>query len=114
MKSFAMLKMAVALLGFGALLAFTPSCRAQSEINPDHFDGTDSWEVAARTPAPHAAASRASRNQQAQNKQAQSKPASKSSTFQLAAERQSSAPQPHDAVAIQDKRKPSARKPEKQ
>ena len=112
MKSFSMLKMAVTLLGFGAVLVLAPSCRAQSEINPDHFDGSDSWEVAARTPAPHAETSRASRNQQAENKQAQSKPAGGSSTFQLAAERQSSAPQPHDAVAIQDKRKPSARKPD--
>jgi hypothetical protein len=113
MKSFGMLKMAVALLGFGAVLLIAPSCRAQSEINPDHFDGSDSWEVAARTPAPHAVTSRASRNQQAQGKQARSKPASASSTFQLAAERQSSAPQRHDAVATPDKRKAAVRKPEK-
>jgi hypothetical protein len=114
MKSFGLLKMAVTLAGFGAVLVLTPSCRAQSEINPDHFDGSDSWEVAARTPAPHAVTWRASRNQQAQNKQAQSKPASASSTFQLAAERKSSAPQRPDAVAIQDKRKAAVRKPEKQ
>jgi hypothetical protein len=114
MKSFGMLKMAVLLAGFGAVLVLAPSCRAQSEINPDHFDGSDSWELAARTPAPHAVTSRASSNQQAQNKQAQSKSASASSTFQLAAERQSSAPQRHDAIAIPDKRKSAVRKPEKQ
>jgi hypothetical protein len=114
MKSFSLLKMAVTLLGFGVVLTFTPSCRAQSEINPDHFDGSDSWEVAAKTPAPHALHLRAPKGQQAQNKQAQSKSARASSTFQLAAERQSSAPQRHDAVAIPDKGKPAVRKPEKQ
>ena len=34
------------LLGLGGMLALTPSARAQSEVSPDHFDGTDSWAVA--------------------------------------------------------------------
>ncbi len=103
MKLFGMAKMAVTVLGLGAVLVLTPSCRAQSEINPDHFDGTDSWEVAAKTSAPQRLHSRAVQNQQAKNKLT-----SGSSTFQLAAERHFPA-----HVAIQDKRKPLVRKNEK-
>jgi hypothetical protein len=114
MKSFSLLKIVVTALGFGAVLLFTPSCRAQSEINPDHFDGTDSWETAARTPAPHALHSPASENQLAPNNQlAKTKPASASSTLQLASDRNRTAPQRRDAAAIPDKRKPTVRKPEK-
>jgi len=109
MKSFSLLKMAIIGLGFGAVLVFTPSCRAQSEVSPDHFDGTDSWETAVRTPAPHALRSPASKNQLAKTK-----PASAKSTLQLASDRQRSAPQRHDAVAVPDKRKPAIRKSEKQ
>ena len=101
MKSFSLLKMGLIGLGFGAVLAFTPSCRAQSEISPDHFDGTDSWETAARTPAPRVRHSPASKNQQVKTKGT-----TPSSTLQLAANRQ--------LVAVPDKRKPAVRKTEKQ
>jgi len=47
MKSLASFKMCVTLVGLAAGLFFSPACKAQSEIAPDHFDGTDSWEVAA-------------------------------------------------------------------
>lgn len=40
-------KLAVILIGLGGSLALAPQSRAQSEIAPDHFDGTDSWAVAA-------------------------------------------------------------------
>ena len=109
MKSFTLLKMALIGLGFGAVLVFTPSCRAPSEISPDHFDGTDSWETAAKTLTPHALHSSAPKNQLAKTKLARAP-----STLQLAADRQVSAPQGPDAVAIPDKRKPAVRKPEKQ
>jgi hypothetical protein len=108
MKSFSMLKLAVPLLGFGAALLFTPSCRAQSEISPDHFDGTDSWEIAARTAAPHTAHALASKNQLAKA------PTGAQSTLQLASDRQRSAPQRREAAAIPEKRKPAVRKSEKQ
>jgi hypothetical protein len=109
MKSFSMLKLAVPLLGFGAVLLFTPSCRAQSEISPDHFDGTDSWEIAARTPASHTAHASASKNSLTKTTTAKA-----SSTLQLASDRQRSAPQRREPVAIPDKRKPAVRKSEKQ
>jgi hypothetical protein len=104
MRPFGILRIAVTVLGFGAVLVLTPSCRAQSEINPDHFDGTDSWAVAAKTPTPQRLHYRAAQNPQAQNKLTGG-----SSTVQLAAERHFSAP-----VAIQDKRKLAVRKNERQ
>jgi hypothetical protein len=109
MKSFSLLKIAVPLLGFGALLLFTPSCRAQSEVSPDHFDGTDSWETAARTPASHATHAAAPKNQPAKTNASKA-----SSTLQLASDRQLSAPQRQNGVAIQNKPKPAVRKTEKQ
>jgi hypothetical protein len=109
MKSFNMLKLAVPLLGFGALLLFTPSCRAQSEVSPDHFDGTDSWEAAARTPTPHTTHAPASKDQLAKTNASKA-----SSTLQLASDRQRSAPQRREPVAIPEKRKPAVRKTEKQ
>jgi hypothetical protein len=109
MKSFSLLKIAVSLLGFGALLLLTPSCRAQSEVSPDHFDGTDSWETAARTPAPHTAHAPAPKNQLAKTKAASSQ-----SSLQLASDRQLSAPQRQNGVVIQNKPKPAVRKTEKQ
>src|SRR6266704_3021744 len=48
MKPFSLLKIPVLLVGFGALLFFSPTCKAKSEVNPAHFDGTAPWEIAAR------------------------------------------------------------------
>ena len=47
MRSFGMLRISVIVLGFAAAMFITPQCRAQFEIDPDHFDGTDSWQAAA-------------------------------------------------------------------
>jgi len=46
-KSFSFCKLPLVLLGLGGALFFAPQSRAQSEIAPDHFDGTDSWAAAA-------------------------------------------------------------------
>jgi len=104
MKSFSLLKIPMMLGGLGAILLFAPHCKAQSEVSPDHFDGTDSWEIAARTavatkikPAPSNAL------YQAQNKKA-------GATMQLAAAREVTKVPPRNAVALQDKRKTVARK----
>ena len=48
MKHFILLRLTVLLLGLGGALVLTPACKAQSEISPDHFGGTDSWATAAR------------------------------------------------------------------
>jgi hypothetical protein len=110
MKPFSLLKIPTILLGLGALLFFTPSCKAQSEVSPDHFDGTDPWEMAARKPVtPRATPSLANGSYQAQNKKAGSV-----ASVQLAAARDLSNSTRHNAVAIQDKRKTAVRKSNKQ
>jgi hypothetical protein len=106
MKSFSLLKIPMVLLGFGALMLFTPSCKAQSEVSPDHFDGTDSWEIAARTPvAPKIKPAKETGSYQAQNKKAGA-----GASLQLAAVREVSKTSPRKTVAMQDKRKTAVRK----
>lgn len=95
------------LCGLGAALLFSPASKAQSDVAPDHFDGTDSWEVAYRASAPK------SHQQQPVLAQAQTQKSRPAATVQLAAERNVANPAPQAAVAIQDKRKP-ARKPKNQ
>ena len=110
MKPFSLLKIPTILLGLGALLFFTPSCKAQSEVSPDHFDGTDPWEMAARKPVtPRATPTLANGPYQAQNKKAGS-----AASLQLAAARDVSNATRHNAVAIPDKRKVAVRKSNKQ
>jgi hypothetical protein len=48
MRSLALFKIFAVLVAVAACLVFSPTSKAQSEIAPDHFDGTDSWEAAAR------------------------------------------------------------------
>jgi hypothetical protein len=48
-KAFNFCKLAALLIGLGGVLTFAPQARAQSDVSPDHFDGTDSW---AKAPAP--------------------------------------------------------------
>jgi hypothetical protein len=106
MRPFSLLKLAVLLLGFGALALFTPSCKAQSEVSPDHFDGTDPWEIAARKPvASPAVLAKAMGSYQALNKKADS-----GASLQLAAVREVSKSLPRKTVAVQDKRKSAVRK----
>jgi len=105
-KSFSFLKIPVLVVGFGALLFFAPACRAQSEVNPDHFDGTDPWETAARRPVA-AKTGAAQATYQAQNKKTGS-----GANLQLAAVRETSIPANHNAVVVRDKRKPTVQQPE--
>jgi hypothetical protein len=108
MKPFRLLKIPVLLAGFGTLLFFTPTCKAQSEVSPDHFDGTDSWEVAARKPAPKAKAALEHNLYQAQNTKAGA-----NASLKLAAVRDTSNPARPSAVAIQEKPKATVvRKPD--
>ena len=110
MKPFSLLKLPVLLLGFGALALFTPSCKAQSEVSPDHFDGTDPWEIAARKPVTSIAKpANATGSYQAQNKKADS-----GASLQLAAVREASKSSPRKAVTVRDKRKTAVRKSDPQ
>jgi hypothetical protein len=108
-KHFVLLKLSVLLLGIGAALLFTPACRAQSEISPDHFDGTDSWAAAAAVHPPMHKLIGAKASLQAQSQKTP-----QGSAIQLAAAREVSKPVRQDAVAIDRKRKAAANNPQKQ
>ena len=108
MKSFGLLKLPMILLGLGALAVGAPACKAQSEVSPDHFDGTDSWETAARKPLLHAnKATTSSASFQAQNK----KPGA---SVQLASAREVVNPIERNKAALPDKRKTATRKSDKE
>jgi hypothetical protein len=107
MKPFRLLKLPMILVGFGALAASAPSCKAQSEVSPDHFDGTDGWETAARKPLlPANKATKPSVMYQAQNKKA-------SASVQLASAREIVNPMEQNKAALPDKKKQAARKSDK-
>jgi hypothetical protein len=107
MKPFGLLRLAVASCGLCALLYFPSTCRAQSEVNPDHFDGTDPWEAAAQKSHP-------AKPQPALVRTAsQSNSKKTGATVQLAAKREFSTLARHEAVAVEDKRKPAVQKPNK-
>lgn len=108
MKSFGLLKLPMILLGLGALAVGAPACKAQSEVSPDHFDGTDSWEAAARKPLiPTNKAATPSAGYQAQNK----KPGA---SVQLASAREVANPIEQNKAVLPDKRKTATRKSDKQ
>jgi hypothetical protein len=103
------LKLPLLVLGMGAALLFTPACKAQSEVNPDHFDGTDFWARGAQTahaPAQKHTVVKASVQEKSQK-------ANQGSTLQLAAVREASKPANREAAADR-KRKPAADNPQKQ
>jgi len=54
MRPFIISKLSIILLCLGGTLLLSPQSRAQSDIAPDHFDGTDSWAAAAAAKAPAA------------------------------------------------------------
>ena len=100
MKHFILLKLTVFLFGISAALVLTPACKAQSEVSPDHFDGTDSWAMTARpVPAQLQKQSAAKPSVQARNQKA-----GQSSSFQLAATREATKPIRREALAIDRKR----------
>jgi len=105
-KRFIFLKLSALLFGIGVALFLTPACHAQSEVSPDHFDGTDSWAMAAR-PSPSQPQKRLASKPSLQAK-------TKGSSFQLAADREISRPMSHEAVAIDRKRKTAAPNTQKQ
>jgi len=103
-------KSALVAFGIGAALLLTPACKAQSEISPDHFDGTDSWAVAAHVvhaPAQKLTGARASGS-------AKSQKTARNSPFQLAAAREISKTVSQDIVAVEPRPNAAPRKPEKQ
>lgn len=103
MKRFVLLKLALLAFGVGGALLLTPSCKAQSEISPDHFDGTDSWATSARPV--HAQLQKPTPVKP--SLQAKSQKAAQGSAFQLAAAREVAKPVSRETVAVDRKRKPA-------
>ena len=109
-KPFVLFKLALVAFGIGTALLVTPACKAQTEISPDHFDGTDSWAVSAQTvhaPVQKLSVAKASLSAK-RRKTAQNSP------FQLAAAREVPRRVTHDIVAVESRRKAALRKLEKQ
>jgi hypothetical protein len=102
MKSFTINKLLIVLLCLGGSLLLSPQSRAQSEIAPDHFDGTDSWATAAsaKRPAAQAKSHVATASLQARS----TKPAAP--TLQPVAAHEVTAARRSDAIATK-KRKPA-------
>jgi hypothetical protein len=106
MKPFIFWKIPMMVVGLGGALLLAPACKAQSEVSPDHFDGTDVWETAARTPSPAKAKPAANGG----SYQAKNQKASPGASLQLAAVREVTKSAPRNVVPLQDKRKTAARK----
>jgi hypothetical protein len=51
MKSFNVYRLPIIMLCLGGVLVLAPQSRAQSDVAPDHFDGSDSWATAASAKA---------------------------------------------------------------
>jgi hypothetical protein len=108
MKPFSMLKLPVILLGLGVAMVLAPPCKAQSEIAPDHFDGSDNWS-ASQASSQKATPAKGKQTQAAS--QVKSHQTGSPATLRLASKRDSSAVGQPAGAAIQDKRKATARKP---
>ncbi len=104
MKPFTFYKLPIVLLCLGGALILAPQSRAQSEVAPDHFDGTDSWAAAAKAgvakgkPQPTPTTAKAWSNKSA------------APTLQPVVARSLAAPRRSDAIAENNKRKTAARK----
>ncbi len=107
MKSLGMLRISIIALGSAAAMSIAPRCSAQSEIDPDHFDGTDSWQAVAvaKVQAPKTNPAKAGAAGQVLNGNT-----SGHATLRATAVRNVPNAQGPEAVAFLDKRKASARK----
>jgi len=103
MKPFAINKLSIVLLCLGGSLLLSSQSRAQSEIAPDHFDGTDSWAAAAkaRVPAAQVKSHTATESLQAQSTKPASPALQPVAAHEITATRRSN-------VLATKKRKPTA------
>ena len=107
MKSLGTLRISIIALGSAAVMSIAPRCSAQSEIDPDHFDGTDSWQAVAvaKVQAPKTNPAKAGAAGQVLNGNT-----SGHATLHATAVRNVPNAQGPEAVAVLDKRKASTRK----
>ena len=107
MKTFIMWKLPILLGSFAAALVFSPACKAQSEISPDHFEDRNTEPFARPASVPVPDTNKASQKPAAAQVRAHNSSASQAK--QLLAVRNSKPAEPK-AVALQDKRKTTAPK----
>ncbi len=107
MKSLGMLRISIIALGFAAAGLIAPQCRAQFEIDPDHFDGNDPWQTVAVAKVHVPKTNRASAGARGHALNGKS---SGHVTLRSAATRNVPNAQGPEVVAVQNKRKASARK----
>jgi hypothetical protein len=106
MKLLTALRMCAPVVGLDAILVFAPQSRAQSEVAPDHFDGTDSWQIALNAKAPAAKRAVVAAHSSAapvRNQRSSAKAQAKSA-------QNTGRTQQGELVAVDDKRKLAARK----
>lgn len=102
LKAFTICKLAVLLIGLGGALTFAPQACAQSDVAPDHFDGTDSWAAAsAKVSAPKGNPASAPATLQARSNN------TATLVLQPVAARNVTASRRSDAIAADKKRKPA-------
>jgi len=105
MKPFIFYKLPIVLFCLGGALVLAPQSYAQSEVAPDHFDGTDSWAAAASVKTPNQ--KKNSQSTLATSQAWNNKPAT--AALEPTAARSLTAPRRSDAIVIK-KRKPAAPK----
>jgi hypothetical protein len=104
-----MLNLPAMLLGVGAALILSPACKAQ-ESSPDHFTDVGVQDVYQHAPAKPAGATA---RQTAPAAQAQNQLSGSAASLKNAGASNSSSAAHPNAVAVAEKRKIAARKPEK-
>lgn len=115
MKPLVLLKWLFLLGSLGVVLLLPPTCKAQSEIAPDHFDGPNTEPL--EKPKTFAAAETnktnhtPTSNQKAVAAKGQSRKPNPNQSAQLVATRELSHPAEKSAVAVQAESKPAPRKP---
>jgi hypothetical protein len=100
MKTSILMKMCVVFVGVGAGMLFAPTCRAQSEVSPDHFEGADA-ATAPMTPAKIVAA-------QAKQNPTLAARNSQKATGQHSAKHESGSAAAASGAAVADKRRTAA------
>jgi hypothetical protein len=90
----------VTLIGLAAGLILSPASKPQSEIAPDHFDGTDSWEAVAHHKLVVSKSPRKGAASQTDRHTSGSR-----ATLQLTGRRQTGARWGHGTSTIQDRSK---------
>lgn len=100
MKDLFAIRMGILLFGTSAVLLLAPASKAQFEISPDHFDGTDSWEMTAQT----LHAEKHTRSGAKSHLHGQNQRTVGGSTFEPAGARENSKAAAQDAAAVDPKR----------